>query len=173
MKIQNWQTKALTLFIAALALWLTTACDNVSPEVDPFHNIENFTTHGSCGKDDWPREPSEEFRQFEGIENLFDGSKTVQIERALAVRAERLRPETERIQAILDKHIDQIQKRFVNQGMSIHEIGVGSVWLGEYITDKQVISIYVTGYADQHTLPPEDRIPECVDGVEVHISVSL
>ena len=34
MKTTNWQTKALTLFIAATALWLTTACDNAAPTIE-------------------------------------------------------------------------------------------------------------------------------------------
>ena len=34
MKTTNWQTKALTLFIAAVALWLTTACGNVDPTIE-------------------------------------------------------------------------------------------------------------------------------------------
>ena len=34
MKTTNWQTKALTLFIAAVALWLATACGNADSTIE-------------------------------------------------------------------------------------------------------------------------------------------
>ena len=34
MKTTNWQTRALTLFIAAVALWLTAACGNEAPTIE-------------------------------------------------------------------------------------------------------------------------------------------
>ena len=54
----------------------------------------------------------------------------------------------------------------------IHGFGVRSVEneSGE-LTDKQVILISVSEYMDQSKFPPEDRIPECMEGVEVHFEL--
>ena len=43
MKTTNWQTKALTLFIAAAALCLTTACKSLQ--------VERIIPFGSCVND--------------------------------------------------------------------------------------------------------------------------
>ena len=88
-------------------------------------------------------------------------------------RAERLRPEEERIRVILDKYKDRIWRQNIIYGGSVHGWGVVSIRNEkDEITDKQVIEIDVTEYVDQRTLPPEDRIPECVEGIEVHFVVS-
>ena len=90
----------------------------------------------------------------------------IQSVRAMA-RAERLRPQTDRIQAILDKYQELIWRQPTVYMSSVDVIRTEN---GE-LTDKQVIAIFVTEYIHQGTLPPEDRISECIEGVEVHFLV--
>ena len=78
-------------------------------------------------------------------------------------RAERLRPERERIEAIVDKYEDLFRRQ---PGLN----GYGVVSVSDengQPTDKMVIEILVTKKVDQSTLPPEDRIPDCLEGVPV------
>ena len=186
MKQLNWQTKALTLFIAAAALWLASACAN-----EPL-GIERITPSAPCGPD-VPLTPSIEFITLEGAkvpsgyERDLEAAKNpgligikdqegrgmfIQSMRAIA-RAERLRPETERIETILNRYEDRIWKQYTNNGGHIHGYGVMSMRNENgKITDKQVIEIEVIDYVDQRTLPPEVRIPECIEGVEVHFVVA-
>ena len=180
MKTHTWQTKALTLFIAALAvLWLATACTEDS-------GIRIITPAAPCGPD-IPLTPSIEYitlegaRVPEGWERYLEAAKNpllisvedpVDRERfilsmRMTARAERLRPETDRIRAILDKYDNLISKHdFFTGGYA------GSGWVRAIsteeglLTDKQVIVIRVNIHPRK--LPPEERIPECLDGIPVH-----
>ena len=185
MKTTNWQTKALMLFIAAAALWLTAAaaCANAVTE---YAIGDRITPSAPCGPD-IPLTPSIEYITLEGakvpsgneryleaaknpgligIEDPAGRASFIQSIRATA-RAERLRPETERIKAIIDRHKDLIWKQSTAYGYSVYNVKNED---GE-LTDKQVIGIYVARQFDQSTIPPEDRIPECLEGVEVHFLV--
>ena len=192
MKTTNWQTKALTLFIAAVALWVATACNSEGRYQHPYQII---TPSAPCGPD-VPLTPSIEFITLEGarvpeeyeewllaaqnprsifIEDEEDRKTFIHNVAAMA-RAERLEPEMERIRAARDKYRDRISKQYLSnvpdEGGYIHGVGVIAIYTedGE-VTDKTVILIDVTEYVDQGTLPPEDRIPECMEGIEVHFRV--
>ena len=53
---------------------------------------------------------------------------------------------------------------------NVHAVGIGDITdeNGEY-TDIWGFRIHVTEKVDQNTLPPEDRIPDCLEGVPVQI----
>ena len=166
MKTVNWQTKALALFIAAAALCLAAAC------ADEYTGPEIITPSTPCSPDA-PLEPSEEFQQFVGLEHVYDLLRSDRKHRANRLRAERLEPETERIQAIVDAYIDQ-RERQSNRQMARHFSGYRVIGVKNekgLLTDKQVIRITVSEEFDQGTLSPEDRIPECIEGTEVHLEI--
>ena len=188
-KTINWQTKALTLFIAAVALWLTAACGN--NEVEEYAIGDRKTPSAPCGPD-IPLTPSIEYITLEGAkvpsgyEKALEAAKNPGLigipdaggrERFIhsirnTARAERLRPETERIKAIIDEYEDLIWSQNPSVGGFVHGFGMDIIKTEDGIsTDKQVIGIYVTELSDQSALPPEVRIPECIDGVEVHFIV--
>ena len=185
MKTTNWQTKALALFIAALALWLATACeDNV---VEKYAIGDRLTPSAPCGPG-VPLTPSKEYFTWEGAKVPSSEEKWLEAAKnpilisvtdpearerfihsmRMSARAERLRPETERIKAIIDKLEDRIWRNPIAHGYGVASIETENGML----TDKQVIEIYVTELSDQSALLPEDRIPECIDGVEVHFIIS-
>ena len=170
MKTTNWQTKALILFIAAIALCLATACGETDTEYTGPYRI---TPSAPCG-DDVPIEPSKEFRQFVGPEYLYELHGPERKNQAARERAKRLKPEKERIEAILGKY-SELMSRQNNGEVSNHVI----VWRVTdtqteewWPTDKLIIEITVREYVDQRSFPPEDRIPECMDGIEVHFDAA-
>ena len=170
MKTHNWQTKALTLFIAAAALWLATACGATDIK---YSSPNRITPSAPCG-DDAPLVPSKELREFAGIENAYDVFGQDRIKEAARERAKRLWPERERVGEILDRHFDLISRQG-NGEVSDHVItwGVMDTQTEDFwSTDKLIIEITLKEYVDQNSFPPEDRIPECMDGVEVHFDIA-
>ena len=172
MKTHNWQTKALTLFIAAAVLCLISACRDADIDENTgteYTDPERITPSIPCGSQVRLRE-SVEFRR------LPDDASMAQRGLAAIAREKRLSGRRGFIEAILDEYEDLLHWHSIGspdgEGV-IHGWGVASIWNdnGE-LTDKQVIEIRVTKYVDQSTLPPEEQIPECIDGVEVHIEVS-
>ncbi len=166
MKTTNWQTKALTLFIAALALWLAAACAH------EYTGREIITPSAPCGLDA-PLEPSKEFQQFVGLEHVYYFLRTDRKNRATRWRAERLKPETERIQAILDNFRDQIERSsngYINNQIPQYSIVDIENDKG-LLTDKQAIHISVYEKLGQSRLHHEYGIPECIEGIEVHLRV--
>ena len=173
MKATNWQTKALTPFIAALALWFATACTEPGSEFElgiEYLGSQRITPSAPCGPD-VPLSPSIELAQL-------NGTSSQEKSMALRAREKRLRPEEERIQAILDEHRDRLERSilrhreaygfFFEPDLKPH-LRVGHIWTENMeLTDKIVIEIKVYQLVDQSTLPSEDRIHECLDGVEVH-----
>ena len=163
MKTTNWQTKALTLFTAAAVLCVATACISESDNEYPYKLV---TPSVPCGPD-VPLTQSVELAQLKDPTPL-------ELDWAMRVRQERLRPETERIRAILDEYEERILlQSSLYDGFSLGG-GVKSI-LNEdgELTDKQVIHIAGSEYVDQTSLPPEIRIPDCIDGIEVHFEVVL
>ena len=167
MNTPNWQIKMLTLCMAAFALWPTAACGDAGPE--------RITPSAPCGDADYETlTPSLEFREFVGIGTWNDGSISTRVwNRAVSARWERLRPERHRVQKILDKYTDRILRNLDlrGYGYSFH-FGVDAIDHETGLpTDKLIIRIQVNEYVEQSTLPPEDRIPECMEGVPVHYIV--
>ena len=166
MKTHNWQTKALTLFIAALALCLTTACgeEGTRPEI----NISSQ----HCGPG-LPSETSKEFKQFEYLGYGSELTRTDRVNRAVRLRVERLKPETERIQAILDRYMEHIN-RDVDGSIAQYVLGYSVVSLKDRkgrLTDTQVIRIDFSERLNEGQFPPEYSIPKCIEGVEVHSTI--
>ena len=186
MNTRNWQIKILTFCMAAFALCLTVACG------DEYTGPERITPSAPCG-DDVPLTPSVEYITLEGakvprgyeksleaaknpgligIEDAEGRERFINSMRAIA-RAERLRPERHRVQKILDKYRDRILRNLElrGYGYSFH-FGVDAIDHETGLpTDKMIIRIQVNEYVEQSTLPPEDRIPECMEGVPVHYIV--
>ena len=161
MKTTNWQTKALALFIAAAALWLVSACGEEA--TNPGINISS--QHCVPGL---PSETSEEFKQFEYFRHGPDVTRTERENQAIRLRAERLKPETERIQAILDRYIEHIN-RDVEGSIAQYVIGYMVESLKDRkgrLTDTQVILIHFGLYEGQ--FPLKYPIPKCIEDVIVH-----
>ena len=92
---------------------------------------------------------------------------------AAEARAERLLLERIRVRAILRQYVDRIQRQSVRHGGYVHGFGLTALSDENGIpTDRMVIEILVTKYVDQNTFPPEDRIPECMEGIPVHFQIS-
>ena len=161
MKTANWQTKALALFIAGVALCLTAAC------AGEYTGPNRITPSAPCG-DDTPLVPSNEYREFQGIENPYDVFGQDRIEQASRDRAKRLWPEKERIWAIMDRYGDLVERQSHVITWGVMDTQTEDLWL----TDKLIIEITLEKYVDQNSFPPEDRIPECMDGVEVHFDIA-
>ena len=158
MNTGNWQIKMLTLCMTAFTLCLTAACGDAGPEI--------ITPSAPCGDDDYETlTPSLELREFGSIEHLYDGSmsETVWNDAAVA-RWERLAPERERVENILAKYTDRIWKL---PGVYSSRVSALRTENG-LATDKYVINISVHEHIDWSTVLPEDRIPDCLEGVPVH-----
>ena len=184
----TWQLKSLMLFIAFAALFLTIACGKYAGAERVI--IDRITPSAPCG-DDTSLTVSAEFDGIEGAigkemilpsmdkEQIYEAKKRDEERRmsawrkAVDARAERLRPEEERVREIVNRYRDRIEKQYVtSKGGHVHGYGVTTLnnEKGEP-TDKFVLEIDVTEYIDQSTLPPEDRIPDCMEGVEVHYRI--
>ncbi len=190
MQTHNRYMHIIAIVIAAACLSLATACGGDDTE---YAHGDIITPSAPCGPD-IPLTPSIEYTTLEGakvppeyedflyaaknpymigIKDPEDREVFMHNVRVIA-RAERLQPEIERIHGILDKYRDRIRRQYVSdKGGHVHGYAVTGIEneTGE-LTDKLVIEVDVIEYVDQSTLPPEDRIPECMEGVEVHFRVS-
>ena len=163
MKTTNWQAKVLTLFIAAAALWLATACTAKS------NDTEINISPALCVSDS-PQEISKEFKEYVGRDYLYYSISSDAKDRATRLRAERLKPETERIQAILDRYIDFINSH-PNKDIAkyILRYRVISIDNGRGLPlDEQVISIDYSEELNQALPLSEYRVPKCIEGVSVY-----
>ena len=173
MKTTNWQTKALTLFIAAVALCLATACTTYYPIDYPYYGIRVISSE-PC-EIDVPLVPSQEFVELVEREGTYtEGFPSWDLVRSLpgywdavAMRRERLAPEELRIGTILETYEGQLQKYPHYWGTYIKSL---SAWNG-VLTDGMVVVVNLDHIVDPRTVPPEDRIPDCIAGVPVHIVI--
>ena len=165
MKTINWQTKALTLFIAAAALWLATACK-------PWQ-VERIIPSGSC-VNDAALTPSAEFldlyerwKDEQGLDentSMEDLAKLPGYWDARNARFARIGPKYEHI-------VKKIQAEYTERIMR-HPFYRGHVfWYLEgergWLTDTVVLEIDVHKVVSPYRFPPGDRIPECIDGTPV------
>ncbi len=170
MKTTNWQTKALTLFIAAAALWLATACTTYYPINYPVNGIRVISSE-PC-EIDVPLVPSQEYVKLaEQLKQLGDQvdymeSREIKINARDAWYA-RLKPEFNRILEVVRTYADLLRK-YPNFELTIVE--EMRTWDGAW-TDKLVVVVYVSHLFDPRTIPPEERIPSCIAGVPVHFMV--
>ena len=162
MKTHNWQTKALTLFIAAAAcMSLMIACDNADmdteipstgeateapakfPTVVPIGVVpeeQTGCTTETPGLTSWLNTSEEEYQDHD--ENHSRSSAVLYLRRALLWR---------------QPNVYHVGDSFLRDEK------------GEW-TDQWGITVWVTEKVDQNTLPPENRIPEILDGVPVRIT---
>ena len=163
MKTTNWQSKSLTLFIAASALWLTAACAGDS-------GIQVITPAAPCGDYYGERrlKPSVEFQHFPGRYNSGDYNIDYQDwSRAVGARSERLKSEKERVRAIVKKY-DYLFRvpSFYNpsENIDVYNWGQSSIDTENGLPTDQ-LSILIS--VDVHPTLLEPRIPECLDGFPV------
>ncbi len=170
MKTHNWQTKALTLFIAAAALWLTVACGNADPNnetpstqeataaplseevteaptVEPTETPTAETpeptvgcTHETPGLRSWLNTTEEEY-----VESL-PGAWWYPV-------------------FVFDKYKDLFWRQ-----PNVYDVSTGQLRdnQGE-LTETWGVMVWVTERVDQNTLPPEDRIPDTLDDIPIRI----
>ena len=174
MKTHNWQTKALILFIAVAAIYLTTACEDehLIDYLYPYDGIRIISSE-PC-EIDAPLVPSQEFVKL--AERWMQPGDDISYEALIklsrysassSAREYRLSPEFKRIRDVLRTYDDQFYRFPYFSFASIEAL---RTWDGTP-TDKLVVEIYLDHLVDLRTVRPEDRIPGCIAGVPVHIVV--
>ena len=163
----NWQIKILTLFMGAIALCLTAACEPGQIEV------ERITPSAPCMNDS-ALTPSVEFvdlyekwkneRELGEDATMEDLSELPGYSGAKNARADRLGPEYFRIVAMIRaKYAERIKRHPFYRGHVIWYLEDEKGWL----TDTIVLEIDVHRMVSPYRFPPGDRIPECIEGVPV------
>ena len=137
MKTTNWQTKALTLFIAGICMLMVSACEHDIAE-KPLAKIG--TDYSTCGA------------------NLEEGEQSMTT--TTDDRGERIHEVRLKYDALFWR---QPNVHSVSEGIFYDENGK--------MMEMGGIVIRVSAKVDQSTLPPEDRIPACLEGVPVQIRV--
>ena len=168
MKTTSWQTKALTLFIAAVALWLTAACGNGGPTIEPQPTPERTETSTQPVTES-PIEEATETPTAETPEPSVECThQTPETRSWLNTTDEEFQEHDEkrsRAGDVLYEH----SELFWHQPNVYH---VGDSFLrdetGEW-TNEWGITVWVTEKVDQGTLSPEDRIPEILNDVHIRI----
>ena len=181
MKIQNWQTKTFTLFIAAaIALWLATACTTYYPIDYPHYGI-GIASSESC-EVDLPLVPSHEYIELAerslqpGDEVSFEALERLpQFKRVQTLRRARLDSEWLRIARALQANEAQFKQypHYLFFDVAALDTFGGLVTNNSkgVPTDKSVAVIYLEHMVDVRTVPPAERIPDCIAGIPVHIVV--
>ena len=145
MSIGNWQIKILTLCMAAFALCLTAACGESYPDEEPV--IKRIMPMGSCPNDinEAPDNPELTYKQE--VELKF-----------------------ERAGEVLNKYHSLLTGRDDTSQVSLGYFS-SEDRIFPYRADSYTVFIdiwFVTNDVDQSKLPPEERIPHCLEGVPVH-----
>ena len=169
----NSQTKAIALFIAAVALCVATACTKEYPGAYPKGGLQIISSE-PC-EDTAPLVPSVEFAQLAERETppgvkYPTGDQLEELpgyDAAFDARFERLGPRIERVEKALDEYQDRLRK---NEDYRYSELYIEG-GLSDVATDRIIVRIYLARWVDPRTIPPEDRIPGCIGGVPVHINV--
>ena len=176
MKTTNWQTKALTLFIAVVALCLATACTTYYPIEYPSEGLRiTSSEHWETCENEKPLKPSREFvelaNQQDPIQTGYptnDHLRTLPgYDEAVDAWGERVAPEIERIEEVLETYKDRLERYPYYRGSFLD---LRFFWDGT-LTDRFVVEVHLDHAVDPRTVPPEDRIPGCIAGVPVIIVV--
>ena len=180
MKHHNSQTKALTLCIAALALFLATACTKEYPIEYPPEGFRIISSD-SC-ENDAPLRPSREFVQLANEQTPIKTSYPTDeylrnlpgYDEARDAWDERIGREIERVEEVLDTYKERLERYpyyYYAYAASHYAWPEGYYfWDGPY-TDGVFVEIHLRHLVDPRTVPPEDRMPSCIAGVPVHILV--
>ena len=156
MKTTNWQTKALTLFIAAVALWLTAACGNGDAPI--------YESDVPVYKRIMPISPCpDDINEDPGMEN------------PSALPYEERLPYAE---MVLEEHvIPRLDREGGPPWFSVDASRIKGRSLGDVVRswdDEVIIRIAYFGTdAQLSQVPPENRIPHCFMGVPIHILTNL
>ncbi len=169
MKTTNWQTKALALFIAAIALWLTAACGNADTDSES------------------PPAPKTTKASTKVATELPTEASTKVPTVATPMQQGGCTHETPGLRSVLNTAEDEYwQGRTGHAGLSRNvrdkyedilwrQPNVYDVTVNQLLDDKGGwtkhwgITVWVTEKVDQSTLPPEDRIPDILDNVPIQI----
>ena len=180
MKTTNWQTKALTLFITATALWLTTACTKEYPVAYPEGGLRIISSE-PC-ENDALLAPAREFIQLANEQATIKTSyPTDEYLRTLPGYDEardawngRIGREFDRVEEVLDTYRERLERYPYYSGAirgTFYAWPEGhSSWDGPE-TDGVFVEVHLHHLVDPRIVPPADRIPGCIAGVPVHIVV--
>ena len=160
MKTHNWQTKALTLFIAAVALWLATACGNA------------YTNNEIPLAKEATETPTREATDTPADED--SGQQTGCTTESTGLTS-RLNISDEEYQDYLRKHSIAGGVLYRYQSLLWRQPNVYDVIQGFFRDDEGRwtgmwgITVWVTERVDQNALPTEDRLPDYLEGVRIRI----
>ena len=168
MKTINWQTKALTLFMAAAAFWLATACAKEYPIEYPRDGLRVISSE-PCEIDE-PLTPSREFIRLadeqDPIKNSYPTDAHLRTlpgyDEAMGAWDERIGPERKRIDEVLETYRECLQRYPYYRGSFVD---LRFTWNG-ILTDRIVVEVHLHHLVDPRTVPPQDRIPGCIAGVD-------
>ena len=156
MKTTNWQTKALTLFIAAVALWLATACDNAdsTTESPPSPAVTATSTQAPIAATPTPQ---------------------VGCTHETPELTSRLNTSEAEYQELIDhrRSVSTVQRKYQElfwRQPNVHDVNPGFLRDGKGgWTDEWGITVWVTEKVDQSSLPPGFQIPDTLDNVPIQI----
>ncbi len=152
MKTTNWQAKALTLFIAALALWLTAACTENS-------DAPIYESDVPVYKRIMPLNPCpNDINEYRSLDHQPALPYEERLPHAEKVLEEIVLPTLAREGGLPWHTVDAyLSRRFSTTWLDYEWEGVVIIQVEYFATDVQL----------SH-LPPENRIPHCIEGVPVH-----
>ncbi len=161
MKTTNWQTIALTLFIAAAALWLTTACTSAGPT-----NVAPTTQEATEFPTQKPTQtstvatPTPQVGCTHETPGLRSWLNTTEEEYVESLPGDTYAP-----RFVLNKYEDLFWRQ-----PNVYDVSIGQLLddQGE-VTKTWAITVWVTEKVEQATLPPEDRIPDILDTIRIRI----
>ena len=115
-----------------------------------------------------------EFRSFVSRETVGNDRTSKMVwNRAATARGERLRFEKMFVLPTLREIRQRFEKHSILQGGHVAGIDVMYLYTEEGLpTDKMYIEVLVYEHVDQNLFPPEDRIPECIEGMPVHFQLT-
>ena len=153
MKTHNWQTKALTLFIAGIALWLSTSCGDSLPDEYQYPSFKRIMPMGPCPND--INIGATNYTSYTSYPRM-----TLEAKKTYA-------------EAIVRKYTliwEQDHVSYSGVGMMPNGYYAPEFWKS-FEDRSPVVFIEIAfeaGEVDQSRLPPEERIPHCLEGVPVH-----
>ena len=169
MKTINWQTKALTLFIAAAALWLIAACDNADTNNVSPPPQETTETSIQEATEAPTQEPTQTSTVAAPTPQVGCTHETPGLRNILNT------PEDEywlgRIgHAWLSRNVREKYQDLLWRQPNVYDVSVNQLLDGEGAWTKYWgITVWVTEKVDQNSLPPEDRIPSHLQDVPIQI----
>ncbi len=173
MQTHNRYMHIIAIVIAAACLCLATACTKEYPINYPSDGLSIISPE-PC-ENEKPLKPSREFVQLANQQDPIQTSYPTDAyltalpgyDEAMDAWDERLGPERERIEEVLETYRDRLERYPYYRGSFPN---LQFFWDG-ILTDRFVVEVHVDHLVDPRTVPPEDRIPGCIAGVPVHIIV--